>query len=201
MIKCILFDLGGVVFNYSDMHDYVPYLSKISGVGIGEVAKIFSSKELDLLQMGRISQARFTSFIAKRLSIREDRVMFVRYRNLKGKLNLEVVRTARKVSRYYIVGYLTNESRGRYAGVRKALKPFDSIFRYRFSSCYLGLSKPSEKIYRRVLNATGFKPQEVVFIDNNRENVIGARRVGIKSILFTSSKDLDRKLRRIGVKV
>ncbi len=201
MIKCIIFDLGGVVVDYSDKRDYAPYLSRLSGVAMREVVKIFDSNELNLLETGKMSQSRFTGFIAKRLSIPKSKVMFVQKRRSRARLDMGVVDIARRASRHYAVAYLTNESKGRYADVRRMLRSLDKTFRHRFASCYLGLSKPGAAVYVHVLSTMGLRAGEALFIDNSADNVAGARRVGIKSILFTNAKDLEKELKRMGIRL
>ena len=45
----------------------------------------------------------------------------------------------------------------------------------------------------------GMKPEEAIFIDNMKENVVGARKVGIKSILFIGYKPLVRDLKALKI--
>jgi FMN phosphatase YigB (HAD superfamily) len=40
----------------------------------------------------------------------------------------------------------------------------------------------------------GFKPNEAVFIDDTREHVEAARKLGLQGILFTTAEDLEEKL-------
>jgi putative hydrolase of the HAD superfamily len=67
------------------------------------------------------------------------------------------------------------------------------------SSCYLGLRKPEESIYRRALEITHRAPEESVFIDDRLPNVEGARRVGMNVIHFQNAAQLRGELARCGV--
>lgn len=51
-----------------------------------------------------------------------------------------------------------------------------------------GISKPDERIYLLALDRLGLRPEEVLFIDDKRENVEAARRLGIASILFSNTR-------------
>ena len=53
-----------------------------------------------------------------------------------------------------------------------------------------GLTKPDERLFRRLLERYHLAPQECLFIDDNEVNVKAARRLGMKGICFTSASDL-----------
>lgn len=53
-----------------------------------------------------------------------------------------------------------------------------------FVSYELGLLKPDKAIYQSVLARLNAKPEEVIFIDDKRENVEAAKSLGINGIVF-----------------
>jgi HAD hydrolase, family IA, variant 3 len=53
-----------------------------------------------------------------------------------------------------------------------------------FVSYELGLLKPDKAIYQSVLAKLNAKPEEVIFIDDKRENVEAAKSLGINGIVF-----------------
>ena len=61
--------------------------------------------------------------------------------------------------------------------------------------------KPERKIYQASLNNLNLTAAECVFIDNNADNVRGAREAGITSIQYAEHGDLVKKLQELGVKV
>lgn len=64
--------------------------------------------------------------------------------------------------------------------------PVASLFERAFVSAELHDLKPSASIYRAVLDGLGITPDEMVFIDNKRENVEGAEALGITGHVFTT---------------
>jgi putative hydrolase of the HAD superfamily len=68
-----------------------------------------------------------------------------------------------------------------------------------FSSCYLGLRKPEEKIYRRALSMAHRKPAESIFIDDRGLNVECAIELGMHGIQFQNAKQLRSDLAALGV--
>ncbi|MBQ2394659.1 MAG: HAD family phosphatase [Alistipes sp.] len=61
-------------------------------------------------------------------------------------------------------------------------------------SGYEGVQKPDERIYRILLERYNLRPEETVFFDDNIDNVIGAREVGIHAILFRDAEQAERDL-------
>jgi putative hydrolase of the HAD superfamily len=68
-----------------------------------------------------------------------------------------------------------------------------------FSSCYLGLRKPGQAIYRRALDVLGKPAERTLFIDDRAENVAGAASVGMKAIRFEGANALRRELSALDV--
>ena len=59
-----------------------------------------------------------------------------------------------------------------------------------FIVCHVGASKPVPLIYHHTLRAVDALPEEAIFIDDMRENVVAAASLGITSFHFTSADEL-----------
>jgi len=73
-----------------------------------------------------------------------------------------------------------------------------SFLRYfpkRIYSCDVGASKPSVKIFRAAIKAAGAPPSRTLYIDDIRQYVLAARRVGLNAIVFRSRRRLEAALR------
>jgi len=57
-----------------------------------------------------------------------------------------------------------------------------------------GIAKPDERIYRLIACRLGVEPEEMVFVDDSVENVVGAERVSIKGILFETTEHTVKKV-------
>ena len=57
----------------------------------------------------------------------------------------------------------------------------------RFASHLFGLMKPDPAIFRRFEAETGFRPAEILYFDDGKENVIAARECGWNAIHITDS--------------
>src|SRR5262249_32220986 len=68
-----------------------------------------------------------------------------------------------------------------------------------FSSCFLGVRKPDEGIYRLALEVTQRRPEECLFIDDRELNLESARRLGMRTIHFQAAEQLRQALGANGV--
>lgn len=62
-----------------------------------------------------------------------------------------------------------------------------------------GIRKPHPDFYRIVFDRYQVKPEDALFIDDNLRNVEAARKMGIRSIRFTSAEELEKELQDLGV--
>jgi putative hydrolase of the HAD superfamily len=72
------------------------------------------------------------------------------------------------------------------------------LFDVFFSSCWLGVRKPTREIYERVLGMTQAEPQRSVFVDDREQNLAPARALGMKTIHFTGAPQLADALKELG---
>jgi putative hydrolase of the HAD superfamily len=61
--------------------------------------------------------------------------------------------------------------------------------------------KPNRAIYEEIFKHSEALPSEILFIDDMKANVEGARELGIQAHLFTDAKGLREELDRHGVKI
>jgi putative hydrolase of the HAD superfamily len=69
------------------------------------------------------------------------------------------------------------------------------------SSCFVGLRKPEEEIYRLALQLTQKDPEECCFLDDRPLNLEAPARLGIHVIQVQDAVQIGRELERLGVTV
>jgi FMN phosphatase YigB (HAD superfamily) len=84
-----------------------------------------------------------------------------------------------------------------HVGCMESTFPFIRYFPKRIYSCDVGASKPGLKIFRAAIKAAGVPAKQVLFIDDIRENVLAARRIGLKALQFRSRQQLEADLRSL----
>jgi putative hydrolase of the HAD superfamily len=98
----------------------------------------------------------------------------------------------------YLMGTINNESRelNAYRIEKFGLR---SIFRVFVSSCYVGLRKPEEGIYKLTLDVTQQAPEQCCFIDDRALNLEVAKRLGMHTVEMHGAEQLRTELKTIGV--
>jgi putative hydrolase of the HAD superfamily len=102
-------------------------------------------------------------------------------------------------ARKYFLATLNNESLelNLYRIQKFGLRAYFDVF---FSSCFLGVKKPDEAIYRLALKMTQRAPEECVFIDDRALNLECARACcGLRTIQFQNAEHLREDLKASGV--
>jgi putative hydrolase of the HAD superfamily len=74
-------------------------------------------------------------------------------------------------------------------------------FKAFFSSCYLGVRKPEEGIYKLALEVTQRTPEECLFIDDRELNLECARQLQMRTIHFQNAAQLRHDLAASGVSI
>jgi len=105
---------------------------------------------------------------------------------------------ARALHAKYLMGTINNESR-ELNQYRIAHYGLTEIFDLFVSSCFVGLRKPDERIYRLALDLTQHTPDQCCFIDDRPENIAPATKVGMKTVLMKDPQQLRRDLELLGV--
>ena len=71
----------------------------------------------------------------------------------------------------------------------------DLYFHSYHLSYRLGVRKPDEGFYRKVLQQCSVPADQILFVDDRSENVEAARRMGMRGILFTGAEELASRMR------
>lgn len=87
-----------------------------------------------------------------------------------------------------------NERRIRQFQLRREFKAF-------FSSCFVGIRKPDEGIYKIALEVTQRQPEECLFIDDRELNLECAQQLRMRTIHFQDAAQLRRELAANGVQI
>jgi len=100
----------------------------------------------------------------------------------------------------YFMGTINNESRelNLYRIQTFGLREIFSVF---VSSCFVGLRKPEDAIYRLALEITQKTPGDCCFIDDRALNLESARQMGMHTIEMHDVEQLRRELRKLEVQI
>ena len=93
---------------------------------------------------------------------------------------------ARVRSRGIRVGLATNQQPHRAHFMLRELG-YSQAFDHHFCSCHVGHAKPSVRYFSEILRHIDTPPHTVLFLDDHKANVIGAREIGIRAEQFDIS--------------
>lgn len=136
-----------------------------------------------------------TVFYQRRDFTRED---FKSFMFSLSKPKPEGLELARGLANKYLMATINNESRelNQYRIQRFGLLQIFDLF---VSSCFVGIRKPEQRIYRLALDLIQKTPEECCFIDDRPINIEGAAKVGMRTVLMQNVAQLKMDLQNLGV--
>ena len=152
------------------------------------------------LEQGRMSLDEYldaTVFYRARDFSRQDFIAFMRAESRPDPTTIALARRLAGSGRYRMMT-LNNESLelNLYRIERFGLR---DIFEAFFTSCWLGCTKPSHRIYELALGISQAPADRAVFIDDREPNLTPARALGMRAIHFTTGEQLAGELAALGV--
>ena len=200
--RTVLFDVGGVLV---DAHPDPRSIAELFGDGSrglttlvdqamwthrGEYDAGMSDREFWDRIAGDCGQPEPSSALLKELVALDASRMAV--------ANEETLDLVRRLRRQAVrVGILSNAPYPIAKAIRRS--KWGSLFDFFAFSCDYGICKPSRGIYRDVLVRLDVPHEDVVFIDDRRENVRAAELLGVQGIVWKGAADAETRLKELGV--
>lgn len=199
MIKALLFDLGDTIFN-PDWISLDKSMIKEAGISIimpPHLKKIYGEEVL----VGRTSmESLFKTLLnnyKKNAPISDVVAVYKRnyqkYSPINDKMIKLIDRLRTKVKVYALSNTNTihrevNEQRGLFNHFEKS-----------FLSCELGMRKPDVFLYKFILEYLKIQPSELLFIDDNQENIEIAKSLSIKTVKYENYESLISELKKFNI--
>lgn len=184
MIRNIIFDIGGVMFDDSTENvnhvlgrDSKELCKKIYGKGFREC--ILGNMEIsDYVETFKNdSDYELIKDITNNLDIF--------YPIMKD--NFEYIKSLKDRYNLYILSNITKES---YEYVNNTIN-IDSIFKGGVYSYQEGIRKTDKEIFELIVNRYNLNKEETIFFDDKQRNVDSANELGIRSYVFNNIKDIE----------
>jgi putative hydrolase of the HAD superfamily len=198
-IELVLFDVGGVLG--SNGWDGEQRAQAVQRFGLD--AEDFQYRHAELvgaLESGEISLDEYldvTVFCESRPFSRADFREFMFAQSTAWPACIAVVRSLARAGRARLAT-LNNESEELNVH-RIELFGLRDLFPVFFSSCWLGVRKPTRAIYERVLGMTQARPDHTLFVDDRAQNLLPARALGMRTIQFENAGQLRAALATAGL--
>jgi len=196
-IRALFWDVGGVLLTNAWDHE-----ERDKAVGQFLLDKTeFEERHKELAP--KFEEGKFTFdeylnrviFYQPRAFSREEFKQFILSLSQPKTQSLEL---ARALSGKYFMGTINNESRelNEYRIRTFGLVDYFDVF---VSSCYVGLRKPDQRIYKLALDLTQYSAGECCFIDDRPPNIEAAAKVGFITVLMKDPQQLRRDLQALGI--
>ncbi len=205
-ISDIIFDLGNVLVPF-DWNRAIQRLLPRLPLRVADMVRrdLQSFKQIFLkrseeLETGRLPFERFWQDICDQLgtslSLEEFRIIWCDI----FEANESMIDLGHALATEYRVWLASNTCREHFEWIIHRF-PRIRFFRSAALSYELGTMKPAPQYYVKALDLFDISPGSSVFIDDIRENVEGARAVGMHGIVFTGYEQLVEALAKAGVTV
>ena len=199
MITTIFFDIGGVLLTDGWGHES----RRIAADKFGLDWEEYSDRHEKLahaIEVNRLTLERYLDraiFFRPRLFSREEFRKFIFDQSQPHPESLKLVEELSRSGRY-LLATLNNEimELNSFRIEKFGLTRYFPVF---FSSCFLGLRKPDDAIYRAVMQMTQRVPEQCIFVDDREVNLECPREMGIDTILFKDAAQLRADLIARGI--
>ncbi|MDB4835005.1 HAD family phosphatase [Cyclobacteriaceae bacterium] len=189
-IKNIIFDLGGVVIDI-DFELTFKAFATLGNKSLDETKKIMTDLNIwDSYERGEITDQEFINIMRKAMGFSQtDEEIIMAWNALLLELPKERVELIKRLNKSYQTFVLSNTSNLHIQGLNKILKQssgYDKLHDVMNNTIYFSYEikrrKPDLDIYEYVLKESNLKAEETVFLDDNLDNILAARKVGIEAI-------------------
>jgi len=197
MIKLIIFDLSGVCFT-NEEPIYIKELCEKYKYNHKEFNN-FYQEMLMKAEIGKLTGEELWSILIEEYDIPKTITQIVDEMMELKEAKLETLNLASKLKNKCKVVYLTNYNKLYWEVIAKKFdlsKWFDSgIVSYQ-----IGFRKPAKEGFLALIRTFKVKPEETLFIDDSKNNLIEAEKLGLKTLLFENPEKLREDIQSLGIK-
>jgi epoxide hydrolase-like predicted phosphatase len=195
-IKAVFFDLGGVIVR-TEFQAPRQQLAEKLGMEYDDLSKIVFDSESGLrAALGEITSADHWASVLQRLKRPASELSLIRDEFFAGDIvDRTLVAYIRSLRGRYKTGLISNA----WSDLRDFIvrEKFDDAFDKMIISAEVGAVKPEPKIFQIALEQFGVSPNESVFVDDFKANIVGCEKVGIKGIHFKDAESTMKQLKEI----
>ena len=192
-IKNLIFDLGGVILDLS-VDSTLQQFSVLSGLDRTQVGRLFqNSAGFVDYEKGLISDADFRDFVRKLYNVKaSDAQLDQCWNAMLVRIPREKLSLLLKLKEQYNVILLSNTNTIHLEYINGTVVPaagghaLDHYFHRSYYSHLLKKRKPDAEIFEHVLEENNLTAGQTLFLDDNADNIAGAKAVGIQTVHVTT---------------
>ncbi|MBW2321086.1 MAG: HAD family phosphatase [Deltaproteobacteria bacterium] len=197
-IRVLLFDLGGVLVELND----ISTLLHLNGDEI-PMNKLWSdwlsSPAARAFEMGISTKEQFADKYIEEINLPIKRDDFLKaFTQLPKGLYADAVRLIQRCREHYYTASLSNTNALHWQRLTHEMG-IHRMFDQHFPSHLTGKLKPDRESFEYVLQILHCDPSAIIFLDDNKINVKGARSVGMIAYLANGPREAENILEEIGI--
>ncbi len=195
MLRAVIFDFGGVLAE-EGFRDGLKAIAKRKGLD----PEAFYTTSADLVYQtgyitGECDEHSYWNAVRETTGLKGEDQEFSEEILRRFELRPEMTAVVKKMkSSGFRVAILSDQTN--WLDELNQRTPFHSHFDHVFNSFHLRKTKRDPSIFRDVCNRLGFRPEEVLFVDDNLENVKRAASQGLKAIHFEDSTEFQIRIKK-----
>jgi len=193
--KAIVFDLGAVILNIN----YQNTIDEFTKLGVKKAENFYSKKVqmhlFDQIEIGKISKYQFLNELQKETKNANLKQVELAWNAMLLELPEERFQLIKKLKNSHAIYLLSNTNSIHIDAFKKKLGnekwlAFCKLFDKMYLSHKLGLRKPDVKIFEYILKDQKLKAEEVFFIDDSLQHILGAKKIGIHCHHLLDNEDI-----------
>ncbi|MFA5011856.1 MAG: HAD-IA family hydrolase [Ignavibacteria bacterium] len=198
-IKNIIFDLGNTLVYFDLGYFYSGIAEREKRLNAAKFKKFIIKNRLDIkLITGRLSHKDFFKKLKKKFDLKIGYNDFIYFYSDIFWVNENMKRFLEKISRVkkYKLYLLSNTDSPHINFINNNF-PFIKIIKNRVLSYKVNMAKPDKKIFQYTLDKFKLLPEETVLIDDIKENLLSAQKLGINTIHYSSHRKFTSEISRL----
>jgi len=202
-IKCIIFDLGDVIFelDFNQFFNEVITPSPLNKPKTPIMLEFF--RQSDTYHQGKISDKEFYNQACELLRVcnLNQKAFFVAFNSIISEINMDMVELVKNIKKNNNLKMMciSNINSSHWKYIKKMKWNIWDLFDEFILSHEVHLTKPDSKIFEIAIQKAGCKPEEIVFIDDGFNNIRAALELGIIGIRFVEIDELIKSLHELKI--
>ncbi len=192
--QAVVFDFGGVMTGEPNREVVVNFIRATFHFSESEYEKVNQEKRKAV--KGGVSDEQFWIAYAKEKGIKLPPDFSENFQSALKEaigINHEMYHLVEQLKMQQIPVAMLSNIDSRLAGMVKSFGLYEPFYPC-LLSCEIGVEKPDLKAFEILLERLGLPASEVVYIDDNSENIEAARKTGLDAILFESTGQIRSQL-------
>ena len=198
--KALIFDLGNVVIDIAPQRS-CDYWASICDRNPLELYVAFPFDQIYArFERGEIAPEQFREHVCNCLGISISPADFDEgWKQILIQVRENIPELLKKLSSSYTIVALSNTNDIHVPMWREMCKPILPYFEKIFSSNEIHFRKPEPEAYQHVLDFLNAPPEQIVFLDDNYENILTAKDLGMQTVHVIDFFQMVKEFEKIGI--